>query len=80
MSPIKLETVLNNLVNRILIKDNRVPDLYLKDDDKEYHLIYEVNLFTDRFKCEGGYWYCYDWILEAEKNNENVLFIDGEIE
>jgi hypothetical protein len=52
------------------------PTVYIKDNEKQYHIVNELDLYTDRIKCDDGYWFCYEWIYSDEIEGNVRLFIE----
>lgn len=75
MKPITLKEALLTYVKAVLA-DGPAPNLYLKDGDKHYHNVDEIDLMRDRICCDDGYWNYYEFILQVEGGEEHELFIE----
>ena len=75
MKPITLKEALMIYVEAVLA-DGPAPQLYLKDGDKHYHNVYEIDLMRDRICCEDGYWDYYEFIMQTEGREDHELFIE----
>ena len=75
MKPITLKEALLIYADAVLA-NGPAPSLYLKDGDKHYHNVDEIDLFRDRMCCDDGYWEYYEFILNTESSDEHELFIE----
>ena len=72
MKPITLKEALLIYVDAVLT-NGPAPQLYLKDGDKHYHNVDEIDLMRDRICCDDEYW---EFILQAEGGEKHKLFIE----
>jgi hypothetical protein len=72
LKKIDLSNLLLDLVNK-KINNEELPEIYIRDGDKIFHKVSEIDLLSDRIRCEDDYWYCFDWFGE---DSNNKLYID----
>lgn len=75
MKPITLKEALLIYIDAVLA-NGPAPQLYLKDGDKHYHSVDEIDLMREKMCCDDGYWDYYEFILQAEGGEKHKLFIE----
>lgn len=62
MTTITLAELLHILTSCIVTNQPFDKNIYLKDGEDNFHTVSEIDLMSDRFRCEDGYFDYYEYI------------------
>lgn len=73
MRQIKFAELITALYNALVNDEpTNFNNIYLKDEDENFHKVIQVDLMGDRFRCRDGYWDGYNWIMQ----DDTRLYVD----
>jgi hypothetical protein len=62
MTKTTLAELLHILISCLVINQSFNKKIYLKDGEDNWHIVTEIDLMSDRFRCEDGYFDYYECI------------------
>lgn len=64
MTKITLAELLHILTSCVVTNQSFNKNIYLKDGECNFHTVSEIDLISDRIRCEDGYFDYYEYIDE----------------